>query len=144
MSKETWIVVANSTVARVFRLDKLHLKEMDSLIHPESRMRDQDLIEGEVGSAVGLGSRKFMMARSSQPPKKIEAEQFAKQVVQYIGSARIKGSLERLFLAASPSFLGLLRGEMDSHTAQLIAHEISKDITHLEPEEIKGYFPIGV
>lgn len=143
MSKETWIVAANSTIARIFQLDKLLLIEMNGLVHPESRLREKDFIEGSAGSVVGAGSRKIMLGQQ-QSPKKIEAEQFAKQIAEHIGNARASGRLERLFLAASPSFLGLLRNEMDAHTAGLIVHEVSKDITHMEPEEIRSYFPIGL
>ena len=45
MLKKTWLVVANSNCARIFEIEKdLKLKELETLIHPESKLRDSDLV----------------------------------------------------------------------------------------------------
>lgn len=144
MKKESWVVVANSSVARVFRLDKLKLTEIDTLVHPQSRMLDRELVSdrpGQTNESLGT-SRSQMEAPTS--PKKVEAINFAKQIAGHLDLARAKGQIDKVFLAAAPSFLGLIRQEMNQLTEKLIAAEIDKDITHMKPDAILGYFPIGL
>lgn len=144
MQKETWIVVANSTQARIFKLEGLTLIEQDSLIHAESRMHEKDLIADKPGAAYsGVAQGRYGMGQQ-QSPKKIEVSLFAKQISDHLDNARATGRLERIYLAASPSFLGLLRSEMNNHTQNLVAAEVDKDITHMKEDEILGYFPIGL
>jgi len=145
MKKESWVVAANSVNARLFRLEKLKLVEMDALVHPESRLHEKDLVADKPGltfESFGPGAR-FPMGQQ-QSPKKTEAVIFAKQVGERLELARARGEIERLYIAASPSFLGLLRQELSDQTADLIESEVAKDITQLKPDEILKYFPIGL
>jgi protein required for attachment to host cells len=144
MHKETWIVVANSTLARIFRLEGLKLVEMDTLIHPEGRMHEKDLVADKSGNTGDI----FTSQRSSYSPphsaKDVTNTNFAKKVAAHLEQGRNKGTLNRLFIAAGPGFLGTLRNELTTQTQSLIAAEVDKDITHLNPQEIKSHFPIGV
>ncbi len=142
MQKETWIIVANSTHARIFRLENLQLIELDALIHPEGRIHEKDLIADKPGVTRG-GPGTYGMEQQKSP-KKIEAVNFAKLVADSLDSARAKGQIDRLFVAAAPSFLGLLRQEMTQLLTNMVDVEVAKDITGLKPEEILGYFPIGL
>jgi protein required for attachment to host cells len=143
MKKETWVVVANSTQARIFKLNNLELIEIDAMIHPASRMHERDLIADRPGTAyAGVASGRYGLEQQS--PKKNEAIIFSKQLIDRLDNARSTGQVERLFLAATPSFLGLLRQGMNQLTTNLIAAEVDKDITDLKPDEIISYFPIGL
>lgn len=144
MKKETWVVVANSSQARIFKLEKLALQEIETFIHPQSRLHEGDLVADKYGTtnpSIGI-SRDSMDQQTSA--KKVEAINFAKQVSDFMESARTSDKIERFFVAASPAFLGLLRQELHQATASLIAEEVAKDITHMQPKEIITYFPIGL
>lgn len=151
MKKEIWIVAANSTEARFFKLVKgLHLEEFETFIHVESRMHERDLFDGFPGSyqhsTVGGKNGKAGVSGMISPhtdPKQAEIAQFAKRVADFLNRARAQGTLERLYVVASPTFLGLIRQELDHQTLQLIASAINKDIASFKPEEILKYFPIG-
>ncbi len=144
MKKEKWVIVANKAQARIFKLDNLKLIEETCLLHPESRLHNRDLTSDKPGSAMGFEGFGFVSLDQKKTPKFIEAEDFAKEVADYLQHARSSGKIERLYMAASPGFLGMLRAKLDEATRKLIEHEIDKDISHLTPEEIKSYFPIGV
>ncbi|HEY4831556.1 MAG TPA: host attachment protein [Waddliaceae bacterium] len=147
MSKETWIIAANSTYARIFKLgNRLKLDEMTALVHPESRMHLDEFLENPPGKRLGEArfGTSYYPTEQETSPKKVEAIVFAKQVSDHIENARSNGQIKRIYIAASPSFLGLLRQELSQPVLDLIAGEVSKDITSLEPEEIKTYFPIGI
>ena len=144
MKKETWIVVGNNSQVRIFKLNNLNLIEIEDFIHPEGRLHEKDLsADGPGMSNPKIGGGSYSMGQQNSP-KKNEAMLFAKKVSDFLELARGKGRLERVFLAASPSFLGLLRREMTALMSQLIAAEVDKDITHLNPDDIRGYFPIGL
>ncbi|MEX1013179.1 MAG: host attachment protein [Waddliaceae bacterium] len=145
MTKETWIIAANGTSARIFRLEKaLALLEIHSLIHPEGKMHPRDLVSDKQGTSF----ESMSTARSSMEPhttiKKAQAQAFARMVAEFIDKARGKGEVERLFIAASPTILGMLRHFLSDSTLKILEAEVSKDITHLDPNEIRGYFPIGL
>ena len=49
-NNKTWILIANSTHARFFHAEKVGtLVEVHTLIHPEGRFHDQELVEGKPG-----------------------------------------------------------------------------------------------
>ncbi|ADI38618.1 putative uncharacterized protein [Waddlia chondrophila 2032/99] len=142
MSKETWVLVANSSVARFFRLDKLQLIEMEAFVNPEGRMQNKDLASDKPGATFD-GSGRYPMTKS-HTLKEAEVEAFAKKVADRLDLARASGQVNRVFIAANPSFLGLLRGSMTHSCEAIVEKSIDKDITNMKPDEIFGYFPIGL
>jgi len=142
MNKKTWILVANSAIARIFRLDKLQLIEMDTFVNPEGRMHNKDLTSDKPGAAFD-GSGRYPMNKS-HTLKEAEVEFFAKKVADHLDHARASGEIERLFIAANPGFLGLIRGALTHPCESIVEKSVDKDITNMKPDEIRGYFPIGL
>lgn len=142
MKKDTWLIVANSSLARIYKIEKRHdLKEIKVLEHPESRLHNLDLVSDKPGrdfESAGIGRH------SLEPkvlPKRHEFEIFAKSLADYLENARNQGEFETLYVAASPSLLGLLRQSMHPNTAKLIKGEVDKDMTQMKPHEIPSYLP---
>lgn len=136
MDKQTWVVVANSAAARIFRVDEHHLlQETENLEHNESRLHVRDL----TNDLPGRTSDRYPLD-SQTSPKDNEVQLFATELSHHLQSAHQQGHFARLYLAASPSFLGLLR-PMLSPLQSTIIEEVSKDLTKLRPEEIKKHFP---
>ena len=142
MTKETWIVVANSAIARFFRLDKLQLIEVETFVNPQGRMHNKDLASDKPGAAFD-GSSRYPMTKSHSL-KETEVESFAKKVADHLDHARASGEINRVFIAANPGFLGLIRGSMTHPSESIVEKSVDKDITSLKPDEILGYFPIGL
>lgn len=140
--EDTWILVANSTFARIFRVEKRGaMKEVEVIEHREGRKHEKDLASDKPGRAFesfGNG-RSALEVKTSM--KKQEFAAFAKLLSDRLESARLKGQFTRLFLAANPTFLGLLRTVLTPSTIGLIAGEVDKDITHLDEETIISHFP---
>lgn len=146
MAKEKWIIAANSTIARLFKLEGMELIEMPALVHPEGRLHGKDLVSDQQGEVYGSGPYNVSRyaAEPKTPPKKNEDQQFAKEVADHLELARAKGIIEKLYLAASPAFLGLVRQEFQKPLSDIIETSVSKDITHLDKKQIRTYFPIGL
>lgn len=142
MKKESWLIVANSSIARIFKIEKKHdLYEIKVLEHPESRLRNIDLVSDKPGRDFeSFGNARHAMEPKTLP-KKHEFELFAKAIADYLETAQNGGEFESLYIAANPSLLGLLRQSLHPNTLKLVKGEIDKDITHLKPQEIPSHLP---
>lgn len=142
MKKESWLIVANSSLARIFKIEKRHdLKEINVLEHPESRLHNMDLVSDKPGRDFESSG----MARHALEPKTLPKRQefaiFAKLIAEYLENAHQQGEFETLYVAASPSLLGLLRQAIHPNIAKLIKGEIDKDLTHTKTPEIPEHLP---
>ena len=134
--QQRWIVVANASCARIFRMDAHKLEELKTLIHPESRLHEQDL----VSSAPGRDFSSTGIRRHAMEPKTSAKEHeytiFAKMISDFLEEERKKNAFSQLYIAASPNFLGMLRQAISTHTATLITKEFNKDLVHLSTDDI--------
>ncbi len=134
----TWIVVANSSHAKIFRLVKFpKIEALTSMDHPESRLHNQDLEGRKPGRNFQSGGTTRHAYQPETEPKEVEIEKFAKSLSDYICSAHQKGDFSRLYLMASPAFLGLLRQRLNSTTQKAIVAQVSKDMTEHTNSEIE-------
>lgn len=142
MKKETWIVVANSSVARIYKLEKKdRLEELKVLEHPESRLRNIDLVGDRPGRDFeSTGTRRHALEQKTSP-KKHEFIVFAKMLADYLEEARNEGLYDTLYITAGPSLLGLLREALHPNTVKLIKGEVDKDMTLFKPHELPSHLP---
>lgn len=142
MKKDTWLIVANSSLARIFKVEKKQLlKELKTLEHPESRLHNRDLVSDKPGRDFeSIGPTRHTMEPPTSP-KQQEFTLFAKQIAEYLEEARLKGEFDRLYLAASPVLLGLLRQTLNPSIVKLLNGEVDKDMTHFKPQEIVSHLP---
>lgn len=143
MKGGTWVMVANSACARVFKLGKEPgtFEEMAAPIHPASRLKGLDLTSDKPGRAFASVGEGRSSLEPQTSPKEKEDILFAREVSQYLDHAYSQGELARLYLAASPNFLGHLRQIFNPNISKLIIDEVNKDLTHMPVDEIKGHFP---
>lgn len=142
MTKNTWLVVANASIARIFRVPTIKsLIEVEVLKHPESRLHTRDLVTDKPGR--GFESRGTARHNLDQQtsPKEQEYLVFAKDICNYLDIVRNNGEIDRLYIAAGPNLLGLIRQNLHPTTAKLVQGELDKDMTHMSPEEILALLP---
>jgi len=134
----TWVVVANSAQAKIFRLVVFpKIEFLTSLQHPESRLHDIDLVSTKPGSTNDRGGTHRSSYQAPSDPKQLEMEKFAKDVTSYLSSACRKKEFSRLYVLAPPTFLGLLRQHMDQKTRDSIVAENAKDMTDHKQDAIE-------
>lgn len=135
----TWIVVADSSRARIFDAGRYgrELNEVDDLYHPESRLHEGDLRQGESGSQ----QESAPLARSGTAPTTPAHEKhaigFARDVGRYLDDARHRGRFGKLVLVAAPSMLGALRDHIDASTAACVSREVDKNLAQRPVEDIQ-------
>jgi protein required for attachment to host cells len=138
---KTWIVVADSARARIFRQDKPRgpLKEQQDLVHPASTVHSRDLTsdrQGRTFDSSHQGGRHAM--EPNKDPQEVEIEVFARQLATLLDSARSRGDLDDLVLIAPPRFLGLLTGCVDDQTKKAISKRIHKNLVRHSTDEISA------
>lgn len=138
MPESTWVVVANSAVARVFRLVHFpKIEEIAYLEHPESRLLNKELVSSKPGrthNRVGFG-------RSAYEPKAdhqlLEVEIFAKALSNFLQQGYEKKEFGRLYLFANAEFLGFLRQNLPVRVRESLVCEVSRDFTEYAKQDIE-------
>ncbi len=141
--EHVWVVVADNRTARLFSTNKKgRLIEDRVLVHPRSRLKRADIITDRAGryrDSAGSGHRSSLS--SPTDPKQHEAEVFAHEVVDALEEGRNRQAFERIYVAAAPAMLGLMRALFSAPLQRLVAGELDKDLVLRRPEEIRKRLP---
>ena len=142
MIDRAWVVVANGTKVRMFRVvDNNLLQEVEGLVHPESHLRTLDLVSDKPGRSFdSFGEGRHHLSNESSP-KEREAIFFAKMVADHLLKGFDQGEMKQIYLISSPSFLGHLNKSMHPNVKKIVLQEIDKDLTLKKPEEIRKHLP---
>jgi protein required for attachment to host cells len=121
MSK-TWVVVAESSRAKIFELEKRNapLKELQGLAHTPSRIHEQNILP---------------------KAKDNESTTFARTIGHHLEAARNKGKFSRLIIMSPPNFLGKLRKHIGSETNKRVISEVTKNLVKHTTSEIQSHIP---
>ena len=141
--KKTWILVAESSRARIFSADSASspLVEIETLAHPEGREHEQDMtsdLPGRDSNKTGAGRHAF---GDETEPKQQEAIDFAKRIASELELARTEGQLKQLIIVAAPAFLGTLRNQLNEQVKKIVTFELDKNLSQHSPEDIRQHLP---
>lgn len=140
MKKENWLVVANSSLARIFKIEKKDkLTEIKVLEHPESRLHNMDLVSDKPGRDFESSGARRHALEPKVLPKRHEFAVFAKSIADYLETAYNEGEFASLYIAANPSQLGLLRQSLHPNVSKCVKEEVDKDLTQMKPDEISSH-----
>lgn len=137
----TWIVVADSSRARIFRATALQgpYAELETLAHTQSREHARDLASDKPGrSYAAAGEHRHAMEPEHDPADR-ERQAFAHQIAERIERARTHGELQELVLVAAPAFLGRLRQVLPEQAAKLVKASLDKDLVRAELADIERH-----
>lgn len=138
--KLTWLVVADSSKARIFLTDSRTgpIKEIESIVHTEARLHEQDMTSDLSGRNKGSGDGGNVY-QSKINPKDQENINFAKSIANTLDDARKKEKFKQIILISPPDFLGHLRHNLNSQTRKLVFFELTKNFSQLKAEEINAH-----
>lgn len=140
---ETWIVVADSTSARIFTPAKQgdKIEQVQELIHAASRAQERELATDSPGRVFDSeGEGRHSMSKSVSP-KEHEARKLCKRLADEIETARAQTRLDRIVLIAAPSLLGELRKMLSNQSSRLIVKGIDKNLAQMDESEIVKHLP---
>jgi protein required for attachment to host cells len=154
----SWIISANAGRARFFEeSDPAEpLQEIEDMVNTAVRLRVLETESDKIGPTAAAGSGHNIGGtqgagyahnakvgapnKAYQPahtPAEQEAEQFAKDISNYLLTAHRDGRFQQLIISASPPLLGALRSFLDPHIKPLIKSELNKDYTHFNAHQLR-------
>lgn len=138
--KLTWLVVADSSKARIFLTDSRTgpIKEIESIVHTEARLHEHDMTSDLSGRSKGNGSGGNVYQKKVSP-KDQENISFAKSIANELDDARKKEKFKQIILVSPPDFLGNLRNSLNAQTQKLVFFELAKNFSQLKAEEINEH-----
>ena len=137
------VVVAGSSKARILLVESGHspLTDDRDYVHPESRLRVQDLVTDGTGSEIDSGGYgKHSMGHERAAHQK-QVETFAHDLCGEIDKLRQNSDLWKIYLVAPPKFLGLLRSSISKQCRELLVGEVNKDLVNHSIEDIRSHLP---
>ncbi len=139
----TWVLVADTTRARIFQaMGPLGpLREIETLLHPESRLHTRDLTSDLPGRSFDSHGQGRHSMEVNVDPKQHETLIFVKQISERLDGAKENGEFEQLILVAPPALLGLLRKQLNTGVMQRVVHQLDKNIVRLRVDEIRQHLP---
>lgn len=139
----TWLVVAESSRARIFSLEntKGPMDEILTLDNLESRAHEQELTSDLPGRTFDSGGQGRHAMGKSVEPKQHETIGFAKRIAEHLDNHRKSGDFQQIIIFAAPAFLGLLRENMNEQTNKLVVHEHNKNLVQLPVDKIREHLP---
>lgn len=136
---QTWIVVADSSHARIFQLGDPQQApaELFDLANPLGRADNRQLASDAQGQNFGPEGRGHTAPRVEDPVQH-EVRQFARALGHRLDTAAAQQRFQHLALVAAPRFLGLLRDSLDKSTRKLVTVELAKNLTAATPHELEA------
>ncbi len=137
-NSKTWLLVADSTSARLYSLHKAQifqepnpnrLELVSEFNHLNSRKKVNELVTDKEGR---FGGRHF----EGSSPKEHEAEVFAIELAKYMDGGRKEQHFRDLIVVAPPAFMGLLHKHMSKELTKSVSQQIEKDYTHQTEHEL--------
>jgi protein required for attachment to host cells len=137
-----WVIAADSSRARIFTAQSptAKLEEHETLVNPEARLRDRDLVSDAPGRTFSRGSAQ-RSGMTSDDPKEHEIDQFAKALAHRLDQGRTHNEYDHLVLVAAPAFLGKLRDTLDKHVLHQVALSMDKDLSQVSADELRARLP---
>lgn len=133
MTHRTWILVADRSGARVYARSGSGLPTLiETIAHPEGRLRPRDLEAAEGGRAHDrFGEHRHAMTSQESAVDHVAAT-FAKSLADRLRTARLDRQYDDLVLVAGPRMLGRLRAALDDDTAAIVSGSVDRDLAELE------------
>ncbi len=137
--KKTWVVVAESSRARIFEANSRvkPMRELEGLANPRARAKVLDINADNAGKVFDRKGQGIHHMESEVDPKTHEADQFAKEIAEHIEKARATNQFEELVLVGEPKFIGLLRKHLHAPTLKTLVRTVSKNLIRADEETIR-------
>jgi protein required for attachment to host cells len=136
---DTWVLVADASRARLFRIgDDHHLEPAYAHDIVGSDLQSREMGSDRPGR---MYDRKGGGRHAAEPPTDLKRHakfELAHEVAAILDAERKKNAFEQLVVVAPPQFLGDLRASMPDHVQHLIVREINKDLSALSARDLEA------
>ena len=139
MKKSQWILVANASVARLFRRDSPTepLIPLATMEHAQSRLKGTELATDRPGHEATDNSSGGNRFEPRTDVHRKEHQRFAHEVAERLNAGLQAGEYGELWLLASSAFLGELRAQLSDAVGQRVQLALDTDLTSFGLAEIE-------
>jgi protein required for attachment to host cells len=136
------VVVADSSKARILCAEdrRSSLSELKDLVFPEARLKQQELVSDGAGAGNGNGAGSHSMGHEKDAHKQ-QAELFARELCDEVEKTIQKEDVQKIYLAAAPKFLGMMRPMLSKTCADMVAGELDKNLVAQSVQDIRSHLP---
>jgi len=133
---DTWVVVADSSRARIFVQRGRALEEIADRVNPEGRLKAGDLDADRGGRSFDIAGEGRHAMEREHDAKRTKIIEFAKAIADEVDAQRRRGDVDAVVLVAPPQFLGHLRDALGEQTARIVRRTIDKNLVEQDVERI--------
>lgn len=134
-----WIVVANASLARLFRRDSPTdpLVPLTTMAHPESRLKGSELADDRPGHEATDQSSGGNRYEPRSDVRRKEHQRFAREIAERLETGLAAGEFSTLWLFASSPFLGELKAQLSDAVDKRLQLVLDSDLTSFGLAEIE-------
>jgi protein required for attachment to host cells len=138
MKDRVWALVMNSTQARIVQgIAKGQTGDApDLILHTEHKDLREIMSDKPGRSFSSVGHGRSAMEYASDPVKDAKRA-FVEEAVTLLHQHFVKRDFTHLAVFAGPEMLGLLRDGLTPDLAQVVIMEISKNLLHESPQDLR-------
>jgi protein required for attachment to host cells len=138
MMKPDWILIANATRARLLQQQQGEpMVVLESVVHPEGRMKISDLADDRVGHEAVDHSYGGASFEPRTDAKRKEHERFARELAQHLEHQALQGHFHSITVFASNPFLGEIKAQLGDATKRLMSGAHDLDLTSVGLVELE-------
>ena len=141
MKKEQYILVADSSFAKIFKAGK-QLDDI-SLVHtienPEGRKQNRELDSDDGGMRAVMQANTHGAGDDSDSHGH-DVEMFAKELCDLLRKEHLDGKFNSLQIAAGPQLLGMLRQNLSDDCQKVLSKTVNKNLIHAGEKDIAAHF----
>jgi protein required for attachment to host cells len=139
MKNSQWIIVANASLARLFRRDSPTepLIPLATMEHARSRLKGTELAADRPGHEATDNSSGGNRFEPRSDVHRKEHQRFAHEVAQRLDAGLQAEEYGELWLLASSAFLGELRAQLSDAVSQRVKLAVDTDLTSFGLAEIE-------
>lgn len=132
-----WVITANTNTCYIYdyHIAPLGIKRLKELKHPDSKLKDSELVADRAGS-YKTNSSSIGKYAPKNDHQTIEIENFASEIANELNMGRKKNHYKDLILIAPPQMTGLIQKSLDSHAKDCIEKTINKDYMRMDEEAL--------
>lgn len=135
--KNTWVMLANETIAYIYSVNKDNIQLVKTLRHADSRLQDREMLSDRSGSyntSSAGGTGKFSPATDQHT---VEQQIFAREIGKFLAKAYSTHQYKDLVLCAEPHYYGMIKKELNSNVWSSVIQSILHDYIPLPKNKIQ-------
>ncbi|KWT73313.1 Protein required for attachment to host cells [Variovorax sp. WDL1] len=141
--KDQWILVANASIARLFRRGSASeaLVPVETMTHRESRLKASELAHDRPGREANDNSSGANRFEPRSDVRRKEHLRFAHEISERLDKGLAAGEFGSLLVFASSPFLGELRALLSEPVEKHLKLALNTDLAGLDMAEIESRLP---